>query len=135
MSDGLRVATAIVAGTVVAFVLVGLIEVAGEWVYPPPAGVDFSKPDQLATYVQRLPAGALAFVLAAWIVATFVGGLVAGGIARSKAVIVAAVVGALVLAATIANVMLIPHPAWMIATGVIGIVVAAYAAGRIMQAR
>ena len=101
--------------------------------YPPPAGVDFNKPEALATYVERLPLGALLFVLAAWILATFVGGLVAGWIARRRAVIVAAVVGALVLAATIANVMLIPHPAWMVVVGVAGIAAAAYAAGRIMR--
>jgi hypothetical protein len=31
--------------------------------------------------------------------------------------------------------MLIPHPAWMVAAGVAGIVVAAFAAGRLMRAR
>ena len=134
MSDGLRTATAIVVGAITAFVLVGVIEAIGETVFPPPAGIDFTDRAQLATYVERLPAGALAFVLAAWIVATFVGGLVAGWIARKRAVIVAAVVGALVLAATIANVMLIPHPTWMVVAGVAGIAAAAWLAGRIMRA-
>lgn len=135
MSNGLRTATGIVLGTLVAFVLVGVIEAIGETVFPPPAGIDFSRPAELATYVERLPAGALLFVLAAWIVATFVGGLVAGWIARGNAVVVAAVVGALVLAATIANLMLIPHPAWMAVAGVAGIVAAAFAAGRLMRKR
>lgn len=133
MSPVVRTIVAVVVGTVVAFVLVAGIETIGERVYPPPAGMDFSKPDQLATYIQRLPGGALAFVLAAWIVATFVGGLVAGWIDRSRAVLAAAIVGALVLAATVLNFVLIPHPAWMIAAGVLGIAFAAYLAGRLLR--
>ena len=133
MSSGLRTATGIVLGTITAFVLVGVIEAIGERVFPTPAGIDLRSPAVLETYVQRLPAGALAFVLAAWIVGTFLGALVAARIARPRAVLAAAIVGALVLAATIANVAMIPHPAWMIAVGVAGIVVAALVAGRIMR--
>ena len=133
MPPVVRTIVAVVVGTVVAFVLVGVIEAIGEVVYPPPAGVDFGRPDQLASYMQRLPGGALAFVLAAWIVGTFFGGLVAAWIARSRTALAAAIVGALVLAATIANFVLIPHPAWMIAAGVVGIAVAAYLAGRLMR--
>jgi len=128
-----RTVVAVVVGTVVAFVLVGVIEAVGELAYPPPAGVDFRAPGQLASYMERLPAGALAFVLAAWIVATFAGGLVAAWIARPRAALAAAIVGALVLAATIMNVVLIPHPAWMVAAGVAGIAVAAWLAGRLMR--
>ena len=128
-----RIVIAVVVGTVVAFVLVGVIEAVGELVYPPPADVNPGRPDQLASYMQRLPGGALAFVLAAWIVATFLGGLVAAWIARSRTALAAAIVGALVLAATIANFVLIPHPGWMIAAGVVGIPIAAYLAGRLMR--
>jgi len=133
MPPVVRTVVAVVVGTVVAFVLVGVIEAIGEVVYPPPAGVDFGRPDQLASYMQRLPGGALAFVLAAWIVGTFFGGLVAAWIARSRTALAAAIVGALVLAATIANFVLIPHPAWMVAAGVVGIAIAAYLAGRLMR--
>ena len=128
-----RIVIAVAVGTVVAFVLVGVIEAIGEVVYPPPEVVDLGSPDQLATYMQRLPGGALAFVLAAWIVATFLGGLVAAWIARSRTALAAAIVVALVLAATIANFALIPHPAWMVAAGVVGIAIAAYLAGRLMR--
>jgi hypothetical protein len=133
MPPVVRTVVAVVVGTVVAFVLVGVIEAIGEVVYPPPAGVDFGRPDQLGSYMQRLPGGALAFVLAAWILATFLGGLVAAWIARSRTALVTAIVGALVLAATIANFVLIPHPAWMVAAGVVGIAIAAYLAGRLMR--
>ena len=128
-----RIVIAVAVGTVVAFVLVGVIEAIGEVVYPPPEVVDLGSPDQLATNMQRLPGGALAFVLAAWIVATFLGGLVAAWIARSRTALAAAIVGALVLAASITNFVLIPHPAWMIAAGVAGITIAAYLAGRLMR--
>ena len=128
-----RIVVGVVVGTVVAFVLVGVIEAVGELAYPPPAGVDLGRPGERASTMDRLPAGALAFVLAAWIVATFAGGLVAAWIARPRAALAAAIVGALVLAATIANVALIPHPAWMVAAGVAGIAAAAWLAGRLMR--
>lgn len=131
MPPALRTVVAAVVGTVVALVLIGVVEAVGERVYPPPAGLDFREPDAIAS----LPGGALAFVLAAWIGGTFAGGLVAARIDRSHAAAAAAIVGALVLAATVLNFTLIPHPAWMIVAGIAGIVAAAYAAGRVARPR
>jgi hypothetical protein len=58
MPPFVRTVVGVVVGTVVAFVLVGVIEAVGEFVYPPPAGVDPGRSDQLASYIQRLPGGA-----------------------------------------------------------------------------
>jgi hypothetical protein len=49
-------------------------------------------------------------------------------------VLAAAIVGAVVLAATVANLAMIPHPTWFAVVGVAGIVLAAFVAGRIMRA-
>ena len=51
-------------------------------------------------------------------------------IAGTQPVAFAAVVGAVVLAATVANLMMLPHPTWFAFTGVAGVVVAAYIAGK-----
>jgi hypothetical protein len=134
MHPALRLTLAVVAGAVVAFSTVALIESIGHRVYPMPAGLDWSKPEQVRAYVDGLPLGALLFVLGGWIVAALVGGLVAAWIARARAVLAAAIVGAVVLAATVANLAMIPHPTWFAVVGVAGIVLAAFVAGRIMRA-
>lgn len=43
----------------------------------------------------------------------------------------AGIVGTFVLAATIANLVMLPHPTWFAAIGIVGIVLAAVAAGAV----
>jgi len=135
MHPALRVTLAVVAGAVVAVGLIALVESVGHRVYPLPAGIDWSNPEQVRAYVNGLPVGALVFVLAGWIVGAFVGGLVAAWIARPRAVLAASIVGAIVLAATLANLVMIPHPTWVAVAGVAGVVLAAFVAGRLMRIR
>ena len=88
---------AVIAGVVCAVLTVGMIESIGHFVYPPPPGVDISDPDQLRTIMERLPTGALLFVMAAWIVGALVGGLVAAKLARSHAMRAALAVGTMMI--------------------------------------
>lgn len=135
MHPAVRAVFGLICGALVAFLLVGGIEALGRSVYPPPMGVDLSQPAQLQAYMQKLPLGALLFVLTAWIVATFVGAIVAAAVAGRRAVFVAGMVGLLVLIATAANFVLVPHPTWLVVAGLAGIVVAALAAGKLMKRR
>ena len=135
MNPAVRSSLAVLVGAAVAFSLVAVIESLGQLVYPAPPGMDFSNPEQLRDYVRRVPLGALLIVLAAWVIATFTGGLVAARIAKARPVLFAGIVGALVLAATIANLLTLPHPAWFVVTGIAGILLATYAAGKVAAAR
>ena len=129
MHPAVRIVIAVVCGALIAFALVAGIETIGQRLLPAAAGVDLSQ----AASMKNLPLGALLFVLGAWIIATFVGAAVGSFIARRRVLLVAAVIGILVLAATVANFVLIPHPVWMIVAGVAGIVLAALAAGKVMS--
>jgi len=133
MNPAVRLILAILVGMVVAFFSVAGIEAIGHAVYPTAAGLDMSSPEAVRAFMQTVPTGALAFVLAAWILGTFLGGLVGSLIARPRARVVSGVIGALVLAATIANLAMIPHPMWMAVSGVVGIALAAFAAGKLMS--
>lgn len=128
MHPAVRIVIAVICGALVAFALVAGIENIGHRVLPA-AAIDVSQ----ATSMKDLPLGALLFVLAAWIIATFIGAALGSFIARRRVVLVAAVIGILVLAATVANFVLIPHPFWMVLAGVAGIVLAALAAGKVMS--
>jgi hypothetical protein len=135
MSPAVRYAIALVVGIVVAFGLVAAIESLGHRLFPPPKDVNWNDPNVLRDYVQRLPIGALLFVVAAWVIATFTGGFAAARIARARPMLFAGIVGGLVLCATIANLVMIPHPVWIAVTGLGGIVIATVAAGKLAAAR
>ena len=122
---------AVLLGWVVAFAVVALIEAAGHKVYPPPPDLDFTDSRAVAEYLQLMPLGALFFLLAAWTLAALIGGLTACRIAGEKPLLFATLVGSVVLAATIVNLVMLPHPAWVSISAVVGIVVATFLAARI----
>ena len=119
---------AVIAGLVIAFVLILLVEKIGHTIYPPPADLDFSDPDAVRPYIATLPVFALLFPMFAWFIGTFVGSVVACLLGTARPIVFAGVVGVLVLAATIANLIVIPHPLWFSILSLIGIVVSAWLA-------
>jgi hypothetical protein len=133
MHPAIRVTLGIIIGTLVAFGLVAVIEAIGHKVYPIPPDVDISNLDQVKAYAATLPAGALVLVVAGWIIGTLGGGLAGSPLARHRAVLISGFVGALMMCATILNLVLIPHPVWMAIAAVVGIVLAAWFAGRLMR--
>jgi len=88
----------------------------------------------MRAYMEALPVGAYLFVLASWVVAKFCGGVVSSLVAGTRPVLFSAIVGAVVLAATLANLLMLPHPVWVSVAGVAGVVAAAVAAGKAMSA-
>ena len=93
--------------------------------------MDVTDTEAMKTYVMTLPATALLIVMAAWIVATLVGGLLACFIARETPLIYSAIIGGLVLLGTIINLMSLPHPFWFSITSVLAIVATIFITGRI----
>jgi hypothetical protein len=131
MTSKVRSVVAVIVGALVAFILVAAIEALGWVFYPPPPGLDYNNPGQLRIYMQSLPLGAFLFVLAAWLIATFVGAWVACFIARTRPLLFAGIIGALILAGTIANLLRISHPTWFSITAVVAIPLAAFLASRL----
>ena len=113
-------------GVVVAGLLVWLVEKGGHSVYPPPPGLDFADADAMRAYIDTLPIGALLFVAAAWFIGTLGGTLTACRIGTAKPMIFALVVGGLILIGAILNLVMIPHPLWFAALGIVGIAVGAW---------
>ena len=122
---------AAIAGIVTAFVMIILIEKLGHVIYPPPLDLDFSDPEAMHPYIATLPFLALLFPMIAWVVATFAGTVLACKIGTANPLAFAAVVGGLVLAATIANLIMIPHPVWFSAVSLVAIAASAWIAVRV----
>ena len=101
---------AVIAGLIVAFLLVFGAEAISHQIYPPPPGMSLRNMNQVKAFVATLPMSVLLIVLAGHLIATFVATWVAAKIARGP--IAGFVVGALLLAAGIANAFMIPQPVW-----------------------
>ena len=119
------------AGIIVAGLLVWLVEMLGHAVYPAPADLNFADADTMRAYIDTLPLGAMLFVAAAWFIGTLGGTVLACKLGDAKPLIYALVVGGLILVATVANLIMIPHPVWFSVLGIVGIVAAAWLGMRI----
>lgn len=115
-----------VLGVLIAVGLVWIVDVTGHAVYPPPANLDYSDEAAMRAYVAALPLGALLFVGGAWFIGALGGTFAACKIGQAKPEVYAMVVGGFILVATVANLMMIPHPLWLSITGIAGIVFASW---------
>jgi len=127
----LRLISGVVAGTLVAFLCVFGIEALGHIVFPPPAGTDLTDPAQVARLMDLMPPAALAFVLAAWFLGTLAGAWVANAVAQSG--LAGWIVALLVVAAGAYTMIMIAHPAWMWAAGLLLPLAAAWLAQRLTR--
>jgi hypothetical protein len=118
---------AVLLGLILANVTIMAIEFAGHSVYPPPAGLDPFNPASVRAFMARMPTGAFLSLLLAWFVGTGVGGFLAARVARRARAPHALIVGGLVMAGAIANMIMIPHPAWFWVLALAAIPGAAYA--------
>jgi hypothetical protein len=104
---------AVVLGLVAGVVVVAAGDAVGVALHPLPEGIDPNDRAALAAAIAKLPAGALLPVFLGWAAAAFVGPFVAAKVAGRRAMMHAMTVGAILLAATVANLIAIPHPTWM----------------------
>ena len=115
-----------VIGVVVAVAIVALNEKLGHMAFPPREGIDFSDPDVLRPYLASLPAWALLQVMAGWVIGVFAGIMVATTISLASPAMYTLVIGGLIFAATVANLIIIPHPMWFNVTGLAAIALSAW---------
>jgi hypothetical protein len=125
-----KIAAAVI-GIIVAGGIVFAVESLGHTVYPLPPDLDMSDPVQFGNYVESLPMGAFLFVAGAWVLGTLGGGLLACFIAGEKPRVYSTIVGGFILVATIANLIMIPHPLWFSISSLIAIAVMTYVTGSI----
>ena len=107
----LRTILGIIAGVVLAAVVMMGLEMAGHAAMPPPAGLDSADPEDLKQMVASASLAAKAWVVFAWFAAALAGGWLARRISRTgwAGWVIAGLIGV----GGIANIMMIPHPLWM----------------------
>jgi hypothetical protein len=102
-------------------------------VYPARADLDWSDAAAVKRFMETMPFGAMSWLLAGWVGATFIGALTGSAFARARAVLISTIVGGCMLAATIANFLLTPYPSWVVVVDIAGIVAATWLAAKLMS--
>jgi hypothetical protein len=112
---------AILAGFVVANIVIFALEALGHVIYPPPPGLDLTKPEAFRTMVSQMPPGAFVVLLVGWLAGTAAGVATAQRINRAPTLLPGLVVGTMLFAATAYNFSIIPHPLWVVVAALVGI--------------
>lgn len=121
----------VLAGVVVGWVVVSLGEMLQHQLFPPPEGLNVKDKEAIKAYAENLPDAAFAVLLGVWLCSALLGGLVAGKLGQPEGMRSALLTGAILLATSILNMVLIPHPVWLMVCTVILYLPFAYAGGRL----
>jgi hypothetical protein len=122
---------AVLVGLVVGSLGGLLIEAASHRYYRIDPDVMKLPPAELAEFVRGLPFGALAAVVVAWVVGSFVAAFAAAWVAGRAPLVHAAIPAALLLAGMVFNLSMIPHPLWMSLTAPPAMILAAWLGARV----
>lgn len=107
----LRIFLGIVAGVVLAFVVITALEMVSYVAFPPPAGLDPADPEDVKRIVAAAPMAAKVWVVFCWFAGVLAGGWLARRLSRTGWA--GWVIAGLIAVGGIANVLMIPHPLWM----------------------
>ncbi len=122
---------ATLAGIVVAVLMIGTVQYISHKLFAPAVMPDMSDPAAVRAFVMSMPIGAFLMVLFSYMLGAFVGGMVAVRVAarvspHTKPMVCAGIVGGFVLAASLMNVVMIPHPIWFVVALVVAIPASAW---------
>lgn len=115
----IRTLLALLAGMAAAWLTITFFQMASAALHPPPPGFDPGDPQQIAALIASAPPAALLMVLASWLAGAFNGSMVAGFIDRARRRTLGWIIGVLVTLGVIAMIVLVPHPWWMVAAGLL----------------
>lgn len=123
-----RNALALVVGLAVSFGVIMAVQAVGHAIWAPPTDLDWNDAEVVRTYVSQLPFLALMFPVASYFLGALGGPLVARAIGTARPVIFSGAIGLVLLAATIANLIQIPHPGWFSVLAIAAVFVGAWLA-------
>lgn len=127
MATGFRILAAVIAGTIVAFVLLIAVELFSAVVHPVPP--DFGGTmEEMCLHVARYPTWVLAVAVPLWGFTAFASTWTAGRIGGRIAAIVT---GVLLLAALVFNIAMLPYPLWFKIVSPLAIPAASMLGGRL----
>lgn len=131
MANTGRSILSVLIGVVVAGVSIYLAEgVVGNF-FSLPEDLEPGDVEALRTAMLDMPASAFAAILAGWGFGALIGGFVAGKLSQDAKRRDALLVGAVLLVLGIANMLMLPHPAWVWAAAVVVFLGGSYLGGMV----
>lgn len=130
MQPTIRSAVVLLAGVVVAVIVVVLMDGVVGHIYAFPAGTDLNDPESMRRAVAALPTAAFVLLVVGWALAAGAGSYLAARFASHAHAVHGLIVALFVLVATVANLTKIPHPVWLWSATIILIPAAGWAATR-----
>ena len=125
---------AAIAGTIAGGVSIALIQGLNGRLYPPPPGLDWKNSEAVAAYAKTLPAGAFLVVLASYAVGVTLGAWLAGKLSAAFPHSQAIIVIGLFFAASVMNLLSLPHPGWFWIANLVLVPTAGWLALRLLGA-
>lgn len=123
----------LVAGLVVMVLVVALAEGAGHMLYPPPEGLDITRPEDQARLMAVIPLEAKITVVVAWFLGALAGSGVAMAIGRTP--LLGWAIGIIMGALSLFTTQIFPHPLWMMIAAVVLPLVAVLVAKKLVAGR
>jgi hypothetical protein len=128
-----RSVLATLAGLVAAMVMVGIVEMMGHAIFPPPEGLDVTNPADQARLMDVIPLGAKIAVVVAWFLGALAGCTVAAWLSRS--IRPGWVLAGLLVLGGMYTTQMFPHPVWMVVCTVALPIAGKLLADRLLVAR
>jgi hypothetical protein len=138
MRSALRSVAAVVAGFLVASVVMMIVETLNGRVFYPELGKAAERvkdPETLRALLATAPVGALLVVIGGWILGGVAGGWTAARLAAKARARHGLVLGALLTLAGVANNLMLPPPLWFWIASLVVLMPAAYLGARLTPAR
>ncbi len=132
-NPAIRSLLAVLAGLVVAMIVIAAVEAAGHALYPPPPGLDLARAADQERLMSVLPLQAKIAVILAWFLGALAGAATA--IAIGRRVLPAWIVAVAIAGLGLWTTQMFPHPDWMLASAVVLPLVAVLVAKRLMIRR
>ena len=120
-------------GLVAAFISISLLHHAGQYIYPPPAGLDINNKFQIEAYLHSAPVGAMLFLLLSYLLGSVAGGFVTALTAGRTYKIPVIITGFLLTAAGCVNLYMINHPLWFTIISLLVYIPGTWLGGRLKQ--
>jgi O-antigen/teichoic acid export membrane protein len=131
--NALKFVAAVFVGMMLGGLAIWAVEMVGHNLYPPPADIDVSNPQNVAKAIADAPMSALLFVVLAYAVGAFIGGLVAQLIKNGPSVLSALTTGLILLIFGSITLLSVPHPTWMIVAGLAVFLPFSWLGGRLVR--
>ncbi len=115
----LRKILSVLAGLVIAVLIIMGVEWIGIQLFPLPSELNMNDMESLRTHPEMIPLANKLFVLLAWAAGTFAGSWLATVVSKRENFAQGLIVGIILLVLAIINMSLFPHPIWFWIIGIL----------------